>query len=65
MMIKPPQESLELLEKITPYAVRDENGMINGVKDDAPEETRKAFELWYKKYALPAREAAENGALFY
>lgn len=65
MMIKPPQESSDLLEKITPYAVRDKNGMINGVRDDSPEEIRKAFELWLKKYALPARKAAENGALFY
>lgn len=65
MMIKPPQESSDLLEKITPYAVRDENGMINGVRDDSPEEIRKAFELWLEKYALPARKAAENGSLFY
>lgn len=65
MMIKPSQESLDLLEKITPYAIRDEKGMINGVKENSPIEIKKAFTLWYEKYALPARKAVENGDLFY
>lgn len=65
MTYKPPQESIDLLNQIIPYAKIDDKGVIIGVKDNSSDEIKKAFDLWFKKYALPAREAAKKGDLFY
>ena len=64
MMKMPSKEELELDDAINPWLDWDENREMF-LKPDAPEEIKEKYDYWMKKYIIPSRKAAENGAIFY
>lgn len=64
MMKMPSKEELELDDAINPWLDWDEDREMF-LKPDAPEEIKKKYDYWMKKYIIPSRKAAENGAIFY